>query len=49
MVTRQGHRRLPRKDTTACHLREDTTRITTREAAMREMKGDLVGLPRGVD
>jgi len=37
------------KDTTACHLLEDTTRIIIKEGTMREMTGGLVDLPHGVD
>ena len=37
------------KDTTVCHLQEDTTNITIREETMHEMTEGIVGLPRGVD
>ena len=47
MVTRLYHH-LPRKDTTVCHLREGTAKIT-KEEAMRGMTGGTVGLPHGVD
>lgn len=48
MGTRKGHHP-PRKDTTACHLREVTTRITIRKETIHETIGGMVALPRGVD
>lgn len=46
VVTRQD-RRL--KDTTECHLQEDTTRTTLRGETTHEMIDGSAGLPRGVD
>jgi len=46
MTTRRDH---PLKDTTVCHLQEDTTSTSIPEETMGEMIGSMAGLLRGVD
>ena len=46
MATRPDH---PLKDTTVCHLQEDTTSISITGETMGEMIGSMAGLLRGVD